>query len=146
MVEVVRIARRIARNSAMAPFIAAELFPGVTVADDQLVDVVESAIQGYDHPTASAPMGRAGDENAVVGAVHGLPGLHVVDASIIPRVPSVATNLTTIMLAERISSQLRRTDAPDRRSTSGIRPIGSSTMTDTTGSRTRPLRRQSPDE
>ena len=37
-----------------------------------------------------------------VGAVKGLAGLRVVDASIIPDVPSAATNLTTIMVAERI--------------------------------------------
>ena len=37
-----------------------------------------------------------------VGAVKGLTGLRVVDASIIPEVPSAATNLTTIMVAEHI--------------------------------------------
>jgi choline dehydrogenase len=37
-----------------------------------------------------------------VGAVKGLAGLRVVDASIIPEVPSVATNLATIMVAEHI--------------------------------------------
>ena len=50
-------------------------------------------------------MGGAADRWAVVdevGAVKGLAGLRVVDASIIPEVPSAATNLTTIMVAERI--------------------------------------------
>jgi choline dehydrogenase-like flavoprotein len=51
-----------------------------------------------------------GDERAVVDsrcAVYGVTGLSVVDASVIPLAPSAATNLTTVMIAERISSKLR---------------------------------------
>jgi choline dehydrogenase len=50
-------------------------------------------------------MGGPDDEWAVVdavGAVHGLSGLRVADASIIPDIPSTPTNLTVIMLAEHI--------------------------------------------
>ena len=50
-------------------------------------------------------MGGPGDPGAVVdsvGAVKGLSGLRVVDASVIPEIPTAATNLTVIMLAERI--------------------------------------------
>jgi choline dehydrogenase len=57
------------------------------------------------------PMGADGDITAVVnnwGAVRGIAALRVVDASIIPDIPSVATNLTTIMLAERISAHLAK--------------------------------------
>ncbi|MGH3250142.1 MAG: GMC family oxidoreductase [Trebonia sp.] len=57
------------------------------------------------HPTSTAPMGGPGDPAAVVdsaGAVKGVSGLRVVDASIIPEVPSSTTNVTVIMLAERI--------------------------------------------
>jgi choline dehydrogenase len=55
-------------------------------------------------------MGLESDERAVVdpsGAAYGVTGLRVVDASIIPLVPSAAPNLTIVMLAERISSQIR---------------------------------------
>jgi choline dehydrogenase len=110
MVEIVRLARRIARNPVMGPFISAEMAPGETVDDRALPDAIEAAVQGYGHPTASAPMGREDDKHAVVdglGAVFGVTGLRVVDASIIPMAPSAATNLTTIMIAERIGSQLR---------------------------------------
>jgi choline dehydrogenase len=106
MVEGVRLARRIARNAVMSPFISAEMMPGEAVHDDDLPNAVESALDSYGHPTASAPMGRAGEARAVVnsrGAVFGVTGLSVVDASIIPLAPSAATNLTTVMIAERIA-------------------------------------------
>jgi choline dehydrogenase len=110
MFEGVRLARRIARNAVMSPFISAEMMPGDNVRDGDLPDAVESALESYGHPTASAPMAREGDERAVVdsrGAVYGVTGLSVVDASIIPLAPSAATNLTTVMIAERISLKLR---------------------------------------
>jgi choline dehydrogenase len=54
-------------------------------------------------------MGVPDDPDAVVdasGAVHGTEGLRVVDASIMPEIPSAPTNLTTIMLAEAIAGRL----------------------------------------
>ncbi len=58
----------------------------------------------YGHPTSTAPMGGPTDPWTVVdslGLVKGVDGLRVVDASIIPEVPSTVTNVTVIMLAER---------------------------------------------
>jgi choline dehydrogenase len=55
-------------------------------------------------------MGQDGADWAVVdqrGKVHGLEGLHVIDASIMPTIPAVPTNMTTIMLAERCAEGLR---------------------------------------
>jgi choline dehydrogenase len=55
-------------------------------------------------------MGKDGDPTAVVdpwGKVRGIGNLHVIDASIIPEVPSTPTNVTTIMIAERIAGRLR---------------------------------------
>jgi choline dehydrogenase-like flavoprotein len=57
------------------------------------------------HPTTTVPMGGSGDPWAVVdsvGAVKGVSGLRVADASIIPEVPSATTNVPVIMLAERV--------------------------------------------
>ena len=111
MLEGVRLARRIARNAVMSPFIAAEMMPGDDVQDRDLPHAVECALESYGHPTASVPMGRENDDHAVVdshGVVFGVTGLNVVDASVIPLAPSAATNLTTVMIAERISAELRR--------------------------------------
>jgi choline dehydrogenase len=58
------------------------------------------------HAVGSARMGPASDPMSVVdqrGRVHGLEGLRVADASVFPSIPSVPTNLTTLMLAERIA-------------------------------------------
>jgi choline dehydrogenase len=105
MLEGVKLGRAIARNPVFAPFTAAELIPGDTVADDALAQVIAANLAVYGHPTSTVPMGGPGDPWAVtdsVGAVNGLSGLRIVDASIIPDIPSTPTNLTVIMLAERI--------------------------------------------
>ena len=107
MVEGVALARKIGRNPALAQFLELELMPGDGVGDDQLADVIASNLASYGHPAATAPMGGPEDPWAVVdshGAVKGIDGLRVVDASIMPVVVSVALNPTTIMIAERIAN------------------------------------------
>jgi choline dehydrogenase len=109
MLEGVRLARKIGRNPALARFIELEMIPGDAVRDDQLLDAVASNLASYGHPTGTAPMGGDDDPWAVVdghGGLRGLSGLRVIDASIIPVVPSVAINPTTIMLAERIAEMV----------------------------------------
>jgi choline dehydrogenase len=106
MLEGVKLTRKLGRNPALAQFIELEILPGDAVGDDQLADAIASNLASYGHPTATAPMGGPQDSWAVVdshGAVRGIDGLRVVDASIIPVVPSVAINPTTIMIAERIA-------------------------------------------
>jgi len=106
MLESVKLARKIGRNPVLAQFLELEIMPGDAVGDDQLADVIASTLASYGHPTATAPMGGPQEPWAVVdshGAVKGIDGLRVVDASIIPVVPSVALNPTTIMIAERIA-------------------------------------------
>jgi choline dehydrogenase len=63
--------------------------------DDALAQVIAANLAVYGHPTSTAPMGGSGDPWAVVdsvGAVKGVSGLRVADASIIPEVPSSTTN------------------------------------------------------
>jgi choline dehydrogenase len=107
MLEGVRLSRRIGRNPALARFTELEILPGEDLADEQLLDAVASNLASYGHPAATAPMGGDDDPWAVVdgrGVVKQLSGLRVIDASIMPVVPSVALDLTTIMLAERIAA------------------------------------------
>ena len=62
------------------------------------------------HPCGTARMGSASDEGAVVdaaGRVHGVEGLRVVDASIMPDCPRVNINATTMMVAEKIAAAMR---------------------------------------
>ena len=103
MLEVFKASRALARNAAFGPVLAGEMVPGDAVPDNGLFDVIAANLATYGHPTSTVPMGT--DSAAVVdsvGAVRGLLNLRVVDASIIPRIPSTVTNLTTIMIAERI--------------------------------------------
>jgi choline dehydrogenase len=80
--------------------------PGDHVRDDaELLRLIDEQVSSFQHTTSTAPMGGDHDEWAVVdgaGAVLGVSNLRVIDASIIPEVPSVPTNLTTIMVAEHI--------------------------------------------
>jgi choline dehydrogenase len=75
-----------------------------SLSDDELERAILAEVATYHHPVGTCCMGRPGDPGAVVdemGAVLGLSDLFVVDASIMPAVPSVNTNLTTLMLAQR---------------------------------------------
>ena len=113
LLEGVKLARKIGRNPSLARYIELEIMPGDTVGDDQLAEAVASNLASYGHPTATAPMGGPDDAWAVVdahGAVRQLSGLRVVDASIMPVVPSVALNPTTIMIAERIAKMVYATE------------------------------------
>jgi choline dehydrogenase len=113
MLEGVEIGRAIARNPVFAPVTESELAPGDAVADDDtLAQTIAANLAIYGHPTSTVPMGGAGDPWAVVdsvGAVNGVSGLRVADASIIPEVPSSTTNVTVIMLAERIYQRVYAT-------------------------------------
>ena len=112
MMEAVRLSRRIGTTPPFSDVVESEIYPGMDVQGDaDLEKAVITSVDGYAHPTSTVPMGTTDDPCAVVdpsGAVRGVPGLHVVDASIMPDIPSVATNLTTIMIAETISRYLTR--------------------------------------
>jgi choline dehydrogenase len=107
LLEGVKLSRRIARDEVMAAVLAGELTPGDDVRDDAtLMGVIRGQLASYQHPTSTAPMGGDDDPWAVVdgsGALRGVGRLRVVDASIMPRVPSATTNVTTIMIAEHIA-------------------------------------------
>ena len=103
----VRLARSFAARSPLAELLVAERAPGPDVPDDDLEGAVTTAVTHYNHPCGTCRMGPADDPTAVVdprGRLHGLDGLRVVDASILPTIPRVAINPTTILVAERIAA------------------------------------------
>jgi choline dehydrogenase len=106
LLEGVKLAREICRGAAFGAVADSELIPGAGIPDDaDLQRIIEERFGCFQHTCATVPMGGPDDEWAVVdgaGAVRGLDNLRVIDASILPDVPSVPTNLTTMMVAEHI--------------------------------------------
>ena len=77
--------------------------------DGVLEEFVRSTAMGIKHLSCTCRMGRADDPKAVTlndGTVRGVGGLRVVDASIMPNLPRCNTNLTTLMIAEKISDMI----------------------------------------
>jgi len=106
----VQLSRKIGRTAPFSDVVELEMTPGKDVQDDAALEAaIVASVDGYSHPTSSVPMGGAADPAAVVdarGAVRGVDGLHVIDASIMPDTMSAPTNLTTIMIAEALSRKL----------------------------------------
>jgi choline dehydrogenase len=89
------------------PFWTDRVFKG---SDEALADAMAHSVGTAYHPVSSARMGVAGDEGAVVDAqcrAHGLLGLSVVDASVMPTIPRANTNLPCIMIGERVADWMR---------------------------------------
>lgn len=89
-----------------------EINPGHTIDDADDVGLARSIfrrVSPYHHPVGTCAMGPDPDTGAVVterGAVHGIDRLWVADASIMPTIPAANTNLSTIVIAERIAQWL----------------------------------------
>ncbi len=98
-----KLVRRLFAASAMKQYVVAETLPGDDVrTDDELLDYARQYGSTVFHATCSCRMGR--DRLAVVDdqlRVHGLQGLRVIDASVMPAVTSTNTNAPTIMIAEK---------------------------------------------
>src|SRR5439155_25080377 len=90
---------------------ASEVLPGPRVtSDDELLDFARRyGVSSY-HVNGTAHMGLPSEPNAVVDdqlRVHGLQGLRVVDASVMPNMPSANTCAATMMIAEKASDLIR---------------------------------------
>jgi 5-(hydroxymethyl)furfural/furfural oxidase len=82
--------------------------------DDALADHIRQNVAGTFHPVGTCRMGAAGDPAAVTdpsGRVHGVAGLRVIDASIMPTPPRGNTNIPTIMVAEKVAAEMVRENA-----------------------------------
>jgi choline dehydrogenase len=110
LAEAVRLSRKIGRTAPFSNLIDHEMAPGNSVDDGEALRAnIVSTVGAYLHPTSTVSMGTDSDSTAVVdawGKVRSIDGLRVVDASILPDIPSVGTNVTTIMVAERIAAKL----------------------------------------
>lgn len=109
----VRIMRRLHATSAFDPFRGEELEPGPPVDSDEDVDAfVRSKAEPDYHSVGTCRMGI--DPLAVVDAqcrVHGMAGLRVVDASVMPRIVDGGTCLPTIMIAELIAASILQSES-----------------------------------
>jgi choline dehydrogenase len=88
---------------------AAEAFAALRTIEGAAA-YIHQTVHHYVHPVGTARMGPVGDAGAVVdeyGRVHGVEALRVADASIMPNVPRANTNLTCIMIGERIAEWMR---------------------------------------
>ncbi|MGQ5523485.1 choline dehydrogenase [Chitinimonas sp. PSY-7] len=105
----IRITREIMSQPALEPYRGRELSPGAYLKSDEELDAfIRARAETAFHPSCSCKMGE--DDMAVVdgqGRVHGLEGLRVVDASIMPRIITGNLNATTIMIAEKIADRIR---------------------------------------
>lgn len=106
-----RLARTIAKQAPLRPWIARELAPGPdAVTDDELLDYVHRCHNTVYHPAATARMGAADDPVAVLDPqlrVKGVDRLRVVDASAMPKLPAVNPNITVMTMAERCADLIR---------------------------------------
>ncbi|MDH4612455.1 choline dehydrogenase [Pseudomonas sp. BN102] len=97
-----RMAREIVEQAPMARFGLKDLYSHGLHGDEQLIEVLRQRTDSIYHPVGTCRMGH--DENAVVDSqlrVHGIQGLRVVDASIMPTLVGGNTNAASIMIAER---------------------------------------------
>ncbi|MDM0110434.1 choline dehydrogenase [Variovorax sp. J22R24] len=109
----VRLVRKILASPAFDPYRKEELFPGKDVqSDEDLAQAIKDKFGLEYHPVGTCKMGA--DKMAVVDAelrVHGMEGLRVIDASIMPTLVGSNTNAPTIMIAEKAADMIRKRPA-----------------------------------
>jgi choline dehydrogenase len=112
LMEGIRLGWRLLRHEGLR-----SCFEQILAWTDGMVDsdvALERAVAAFVRPSAhlcgSAKMGGVHDAGAVVdpqGRVYGVDNLWVADASIMPRIPSAPTHLTSLMIAEKIAAGLK---------------------------------------
>ena len=107
-----KLARRLLRTKPLQPYYAYEDFPGEQVhTDDDLMEAAKQRGTTTFHPAGTCRMGARTDPLAVVDdelRVHGLEGLRVIDASVMPTMLSANLNASTLMIADKASDMIRR--------------------------------------
>ena len=105
-----KLARRLLHAPELDAYFDGEHLPGPRRSDDELLDFARRYGSTSYHLIGTARMGPASDPSAVVDdqlRVHGLQGLRVVDASIMPNMVSANTYASTMMIAEKAADMIR---------------------------------------
>jgi choline dehydrogenase-like flavoprotein len=106
-----KLARKLLHTDALAPYFDGDELPGpATSSDDEWMDYARQYGSTAYHLIGTARMGPATDKTSVVSdqlLVHGLENLRVVDASVMPSMPSANTYSSTMMIAEKASDMIR---------------------------------------
>jgi choline dehydrogenase-like flavoprotein len=107
----VRMAREVAAQRSMQPFIAREIAPGLDKTADADIDAhIRNTSITVHHPAGTCKMGIDTDPMAVVDTrlkLRGIEGLRVVDASVIPDLPTGNINAAVVMIAEKAADIIR---------------------------------------
>jgi choline dehydrogenase len=108
MLAAIKLARQIAVQPAMRPFAVEELVPGPRAASEsELEDFVRQTGVTNHHPSSSCAMGTGSNSAVDVRLrVHGVVGLRVADASIMPSVVAGNTNAPSIMIGEKAAAMI----------------------------------------
>jgi choline dehydrogenase len=107
----VDVVRSLLATPELEQFVGPEQFPGPDATGARLERVIRTTAVSGAHASGTCRMGPDPATSVVdqTGRVHGLDDLWVIDASIIPSLPTVPTNATTMMLAERCVAWMRGT-------------------------------------
>ena len=110
LIEGVKIGRQVGGVRAFAPYRGAETHPGPAVkTDEEIAASIRATAETLYHPAGTCKMGR--DPMAVVDArlrVHGVEGLRVADASVMPEIIAGNTNAPVVMIAEKTADMIRQ--------------------------------------
>lgn len=111
-VEAVRTSRKLLDTPAMKEFTDGEISPGAAVeTDEEILEWVRNDAETALHPSCTAKMGPADDEMAVVDPetmqVHGVEGLYIADASVMPIITNGNIYAPVVMLAEKAADLIK---------------------------------------
>src|SRR3954471_14640454 len=105
MVDGLKLVRHICSTPPLSGYVVGEEYPGARVrSDDELLDFVRQAGETVFHPTSTCSIGQVVDEKL---KVKGVGGLRVVDASVMPSVPSGNINASVIAVAEKAADLIK---------------------------------------
>lgn len=110
LLSAMRLSRQIMNSKPFSPYVAEETWPGISrQSDEELLQHARETGNTAYHPMGTCRMGPAEQTNTVVDdqlRVHGIEGLRVADASIMPMMPTANLNAGTLMIGEKASDMI----------------------------------------